>query len=181
MSCIKTNSGIMFDPLNPEPDKINILDIAHALPMLCRANGHFNIFYSVGLHCINCMKEAEARGYSLRVQLASLLHDGSEAYLSDVTRPVKKELPQYMQIEEPLQACIWNKFLGAPLTPEETRQVFEIDDHILYHEFLAMMDGTRLHDREPALLARPVFEFVDFGDCTRQFLEHFYRLTEKLS
>ncbi len=171
----------MFDPLNPEPDKINILDIAHALPMLCRANGHFNIFYSVGLHCINCMKEAEARGYSLRVQLASLLHDGSEAYLSDVTRPVKKELPQYMQIEEPLQACIWNKFLGAPLTPEETRQVFEIDDHILYHEFLAMMDGTRLHDREPALLARPVFEFVDFGDCTRQFLEHFYRLTEKLS
>lgn len=176
MSCIKTNSGIMFDPLNPDPEKIDIMDIAHALPMLCRANGHFHIFYSVGLHSINCMKEAEARGYSRRVQLACLLHDGSEAYLSDVTRPVKQELPQYVQIEEPLQACIWQKFMGAPLTEEEHRQVFEIDDHILYHEFLAMMYGTRLHGEEPVLYSSPVFEFVDFAECTRQFLEHFRRL-----
>lgn len=176
MSCIKTHTGIMFDPLNPKQEEILIEDISHALPMLCRANGHFTIFYSVGLHSINCMKEAEARGYSQRVQLACLLHDGSEAYLSDVTRPVKKELPQYVLIEEPLQAAIWQKFMGAPLTREEYRQVFEIDDHILYHEFLAMMEGTRLHDNEPVLYSKPVFEFVDFAECTRQFLEHFHRL-----
>jgi len=176
MSCIKTHTGIMFDPLNPKQEEILIEDISHALPMLCRANGHFTVFYSVGLHCINCMKEAEARGYSLRVQLGCLLHDGSEAYLSDVTRPVKKELPQYVLIEEPLQAAIWEKFMGSPLTEEEYRQVFEIDDHILYHEFLAMMEGTRLHDDEPKLYSKPVFEFVDFTECTRQFLEHFHRL-----
>lgn len=180
MSCIKTHTGIMFDPLNPKQEEILIEDIAHALPMLCRANGHFDIFYSVGLHCINCMKEAEERGHSLRVQLACLLHDGSEAYLSDVTRPVKKELPQYLLIEEPLQAAIWKKFLDAPLTEEETRQVFAIDDDILYHEFVAMMDGTRLHDREPVLLAKPVFRFVDFAQCTRQFLDHFHRLSQGL-
>lgn len=177
MSCIKTHTGIMFDPLNPRQDEILIEDISHALPMLCRANGHFTVFYSVGLHCINCMKEAEARGYSLRVQLGCLLHDGSEAYLSDVTRPVKKELPQYVLIEEPLQAAIWEKFMGSPLTEAEYRQVFEIDDHILYHEFLVMMEGTRLHDDEPKLYSKPVFEFVDFTECTRQFLEHFNRLS----
>jgi len=39
------------------------------------------------------------------------LHDASEAYLSDVTRPVKQELPQYLEIEKPLQEAIWRKYL----------------------------------------------------------------------
>lgn len=128
MSSIKTYTGVMFDPLNPNLELIDILDIAHALSMLCRANGHFRSFYSVGQHCINCMKEAAARGYSERVQLACLLHDASEAYLSDVTRPVKQELPKYLEIEKPLQDAIWLKYLGNPLSREEYAQVFEIDD-----------------------------------------------------
>jgi 5'-deoxynucleotidase YfbR-like HD superfamily hydrolase len=113
MSCIKTYTGVMFDPLYPESELIDILDIAHALSMLCRANGHFRSFYSVGQHCINCAMEAKARGYSERVQLACLLHDASEAYLSDVTRPVKHELPKYLEIEKPLQESIWQKYLSS--------------------------------------------------------------------
>lgn len=178
MSCIKTNSGVMFDPLRPEPGLIRVEDIAHSLSMLCRANGHFRIFYSVGLHSINCMREAAARGCSKRVQLACLLHDASEAYLSDVTRPVKKELPRYLQIEEPLQRAIWEKYLKTPLTPEEERQVFAIDDDILYHEFVAMMD-TRLGEQTPCLRSEPVFAFVDFSLCRDEFLAHFHRLTRQ--
>ena len=97
MGCIKTYTGIMIDPLHPDADQIVITDIAHALSMLCRANGHFKSFYSVGQHSINCIQEAKARGYSRKVQLACLLHDASEAYLSDVTRPVKAELPRYRE------------------------------------------------------------------------------------
>ena len=83
-------------------------------------------------------KEAIARGYSRRVQLACLLHDASEAYLSDVTRPVKKELPRYLEIEEPLQALIWQMFLGQPLTKEEYTQVFAIDDDILENSIVKL-------------------------------------------
>lgn len=79
MSAIKAYIGIKFDPLEPNTDLIRIEDIAHALAMLCRANGHFKSFYSVGRHCINCAAEAAARGCSVRVQLGCLLHDGSEA------------------------------------------------------------------------------------------------------
>jgi 5'-deoxynucleotidase YfbR-like HD superfamily hydrolase len=122
MSVIKTYTGVLIDPLKPEADLIRIEDIAHALSMLCRANGHFKTFYSVAQHSINCMKEAAARGYSKRLQLACLLHDGSEAYLADITRPVKSELPKYKEIEEPLQALIWNKWLIDPLTAEEEVQ-----------------------------------------------------------
>ena len=106
MGCIKTYTGVMIDPLNPNTDEIIIDDIAHALSMLCRANGHFRSFYSVGRHSINCMQEAKARGHSRKIQLACLLHDASEAYLCDLTRPVKAELPRYREIEIPLQNMI---------------------------------------------------------------------------
>lgn len=175
MSCIKTFTGVMFDPLHPDPAKIDIRDIAHALSFLCRANGHFKSFYSVGQHCVNCAREAEARGYSRKVQLACLLHDASEAYLSDVTRPVKQELPQYLQIEMPLQDTIWKKYLGENLTDTEYRQVFDIDDAMLYHEFVALMD-TRLTETEPGLKTVPEFAFLGFAETRQAYLQLFREL-----
>ena len=175
MSCIRTYTGIMFDPLNPDPELVNITDIAHALSLLCRANGHFRNFYSVAQHSINCMEEAKERGYSRKVQLACLLHDASEAYLSDVTRPVKQEIPKYLEIEKPLQELIWTKYLGCRLTEEEYAQVFAVDDAILYHEFVALMD-MKLEPVEPKILSQPVFAFRDFGWYDRLFRESFESL-----
>ena len=139
MSYITTVSGIHFYPLDPNPDDIDINDIAHALSLICRANGHFKYFYSVAQHCIACANEAIARGYSLEVILGSLLHDASEAYLCDVTRPVKKHIPQYLRAEEKLQDVIWERFIGRKLTDAEQQQIFEIDDHILSQEFHLLM------------------------------------------
>ena len=176
MSCIKTYSGIMFDPLNPDYDLIDITDIAHALSMLCRANGHFRTFYSVGQHCINCAKEAAVRGYSTRVQLACLLHDASEAYLSDVTRPVKQELPRYSEIEKSLQDIIWSKYMGSPLSQEEYTQVFEVDDALLFHEFVALMD-THLTEYAPELKSNSEFVFSGFEHTKQAFLRLFHALS----
>lgn len=176
MSRIMTHSRKMFDPLAPEPELIDIADIAHALSMLCRANGHFDSFYSVGQHSINCALEAKARGYSRKVQLACLLHDASEAYLSDVTRPVKEELPQYKLIEKPLQDAIWAKYLPAPLTEWEEALVFLVDDHILENEFPALM-GAKLKPTVPALSSQPEFSFTGFDCCRQTFLALFQDLT----
>jgi len=178
MSEIMTHSKKMFDPLHPREELIDIEDIAHALAMLCRANGHFKSFYSVCQHSINCMREAVARGYSRRVQLGCLLHDASEAYLSDVTRPVKAELPQYKWIEEPLQEVIWNKWLDTPLTQQERVEVFLIDDAILAHEFINLM-GEAIVDPTPGILSQPEFSFTGFETCTREFLQLFCQLTGK--
>ena len=172
MSAIKTYTGIMFDPLEPNIELIRIEDIAHALAMLCRANGHFKSFYSVGQHCINCAEEAAARGYSARVQLGCLLHDGSEAYLSDVTRPVKKALPKYLEIEEPLQNAIWNKWLSNSLTTEEIDQIFEIDDMMILNEFWELMD-TALADNIPKLLGKAQFAFNGFKESEEAYLSKF--------
>ena len=65
MSYITTVTGKHFYPLNPNQQDIDIEDIAHALSLICRANGHFRHFYSVAQHSIACAEEAIARGHSL--------------------------------------------------------------------------------------------------------------------
>lgn len=139
---IRTNSGVRFYPLNPDPQGILIEDIAHALSLLCRGNGHVKVFFSVGQHCIHCAKEAEQRGYSTRLILACLLHDASEAYLSDITRPVKQHLQDYCRYEEHLLEVIYKKFLGSPLSQEEQKLVKIIDDDMLYYDLRDLLNES---------------------------------------
>ena len=176
MSEILTFTGKMFDPIHPDPALIDIRDIAHALSLLCRANGHFKTFHSVAQHSLECCEEAKLRGLSKKIQLACLLHDGSEAYLSDVTRPVKAVIPVYLEYEAPLQDAIWHKWL-QPLTEEEYRTVFEIDDALLYHEFYTHT-GMKLADTEPKILSKPSFAFEEFSKVEQAFLDAFYELTQ---
>jgi len=140
MSHITTYTRRHLDPVNPDPEQIIIEDIAHALSMLCRGNGHVSTFWSVGEHCICCAKEANARGMSNRLALACLLHDASECYMSDVPRPLKQEMPTYRKIEDDLLNVIYSKFLGTPLTPEEEVQVKTIDDDLLWYDLETLLD-----------------------------------------
>ena len=57
---ITTYTGDHFDPTLPKAEHLHIEDIAHALSLICRGNGHVKTFFSVGSHCINCAKEAAA-------------------------------------------------------------------------------------------------------------------------
>lgn len=87
MGWIQTYTGKHFDPERCGRDDIAILDIAHALSNLCRFNGHCRTFYSVAQHSVlvsRIMPEALA--------LEGLLHDAAEAYLGDITRPIKSQL-----------------------------------------------------------------------------------------
>jgi len=139
MSYITTATGKHFDPINPEEELLDINDIAHSLSLICRANGHIKHFYSVAQHSIACAKEATARGYERDIILFCLLHDASEAYLSDVTRPVKKDLSYYLDTEERLQNLIWKHFAGRVPNGDDRKLIFEIDDQMLSKEFHELM------------------------------------------
>ena len=173
---ITTYSKIHMRPMSPELSEIRIEDIAHALSLLCRAGGHFPKFYSVGQHCIHCCEEAEARGYSRRVQLARLLHDASEAYLADITRPVKQHLPQYRRIEGLLQDAIFQKYLGT-LSEEEKTLWRLLDDTLLYYEFDHFM-GEKLMECPGALRSRPVFDTEPFSVTEENYRTWFRKLWE---
>jgi len=176
---VTTYSGHSFSPLNPDAEAIDIKDIAHALARIGRANGHFVEFYSVGQHCLDCAQEALARGYGARQALVCLLHDASEAYLSDITSPVKKHLRQYMETEDNLLDVIYQKYVPGGIRPKEQRAMKEIDNAMLYHEFVHFM-GEQLADTEPQLLHEPCFQFTSFWSVEKQYLFLFDQLTAQM-
>ena len=136
-----TFTGRHFDPMQIRTEDICIEDIAHALSLMCRGGGHLKYFYSVAQHSLNCAAEAKARGWSERLQLACLLHDASEAYLSDIIRPVKANLTGYLEIESRIMEKILEKFNLSDLTEEERRMWKQIDDEMLYYELKNLMSG----------------------------------------
>lgn len=174
---IITFSKQKFSPLQAKSEELDIRDIAHALSLMCRANGHIRHFYSIAQHCLNCSREAKARGLSEKIQLACLLHDASEAYLSDITRPIKRSLPQYLEFEEVLQNLIFDKFNLAHLKEEESSLVKEIDDALLYYELLDLM-REEIFDKRPEIISRPDLEQRDFLVVEEAFLSEYERLIE---
>ncbi|MGN0316164.1 MAG: hypothetical protein ACI4EG_15420 [Fusicatenibacter sp.] len=170
---ITTYSGTHFDPTNPEPEKIQVTDIAHALSLICRGNGHVKTFFSVGQHCINCALEAEARGYSNRLILASLLHDASECYMSDVPRPFKKTLPEYQKQEKHLLDVIYRWFLGSALSDEEQTALKQIDDDLLFYDLKELLNESS--DGEAPELHIPLsYEVQPFEAVERKYLQLYY-------
>ena len=172
MSYITTFTGKHFDPVNPDMSQVDIIDIAHALSLICRGNGHVQTFFSVGQHCINAAREAAALGYSKRLVLACLLHDAGEAYMSDVPRPLKAAMPEYVQIENRLLDLIYEKYLGSVLTEEEAALVKTIDDDLLYYDLRVLLN--ELSDKPaPKLHIQLDYDFVPFVEVAKTYLEIF--------
>lgn len=165
---MNTISGVLLDPKNVKADDIRLYDIAHPLSFICRGVGQVKHFLSVGQHCINCAKEADGRGYSDRVILACLLHDGAEAYVSDIIRPVKVLLENFDEIEDRFQEAIYEHFGLGDLTEEERELVHLIDDAMLWNEAKELF--AHVDELEPPLLSTiPNFKVRDFQEVENEF------------
>lgn len=108
-----TYTGVQFWPLDPRPDEIRLADIAHALSNQCRFAGHSKCHYSVAEHsCLVATLVEEDLGCSDVTSLGALLHDASEAYLTDIPRPLKRQpmFAAYREAEHTLQRMIWAHF-----------------------------------------------------------------------
>lgn len=101
MSWILTATARHFDYLDPRPEDIHILDIAQGLASESRYNGHTRGFYSVAQHAWLASQIVPRE-----CALEALLHDATEAYCKDLTRPLKALLPDYREIEARLDGVI---------------------------------------------------------------------------
>lgn len=133
---IATFSGGYIYPLNPDPARIRIEDIAHSLANQCRFTGHVREFYSTAQHCV-------LTSYLVPddYRLWALLHDASEAYISDIARPVKKD-PRfgdfYLGAEEVLMKAVIERFDLEPILPMPDC-VKAADDKMLWTEMRDLM------------------------------------------
>jgi len=149
----RTFMGKMIDPLNPDPDSINLVDIAHALGNLCRWNGHTMKFYSVAEHCIFVQNMVQTR----QDKIAAMMHDASEAYIADVTRPVKHRLKNYLDIEFDLMMVISRKFkFQYPLS----QVVKDADDYACRWEYINVVSAERIQTMTPIAAKRAFLEIM---------------------
>jgi uncharacterized protein len=126
---IQTYLGVQFWPLDPRPEEVRLLDIAHALSNLCRFTGHCQHFYSVAQHSVLVSKQVSAADAKW-----ALLHDASEAYLADMSRPVKnfsKLGEEYKRLELLVMAAVCRKFGLSVAMPFSVK---EADDVLLMTE-----------------------------------------------
>lgn len=117
---LQTYSGKTFFFRDMKAEDISLEDISHALSNYCRFAGHCKEFYSVAQHSV-LVSNILNRHRDPKLELAGLLHDATEAYMGDVTRPLKQLLPEYKALENNLHKIIAAKFevdLDDPLVKE---------------------------------------------------------------
>ncbi len=168
MDWIQTWSGGRFHPFAPDPAEVRVADIAHALSLLCRFNGHCRAFYSVAEHAVRV-----SRAVPPEHALAALLHDAAEAYVSDVPRPVRRRVPDFDAVEARILAVILERFGLPPRLPDAVRAA---DDALLATELRDLMAPPP----EPwALRAEPLpgrIEPWSPAEAERAFLARFAEL-----
>jgi hypothetical protein len=130
----ETYTGVRFYACDPRPYEVVLEDIAHALSMLCRFGGHASQFYSVAQHSAITAFLLNHNGESPFVQLLGLAHDFTEAYIADLPTPLKRNLPEYVAIENPLFDVIWQSFGLRMPTAEEHAKVKAVDTALMQYE-----------------------------------------------
>lgn len=106
-------SGGVFDFGDLEQSQYTIEDIAHNLSNTCRFSGAVEKAYNVAQHSVlvsHVVPEEHA--------LAGLMHDSSEAFLGDMTSPLKVIIPQYKKFEKKVEKFMFDKMnLPFPMHP----------------------------------------------------------------
>lgn len=169
---IQTFSGRRFNPTNPVIDAIVIQDIAHALSMQCRFTGHVRRFYSIAQHCVLvsylCDKDDRKWG---------LIHDAEEAYIPDLSSPLKHsgKFDTYRECGKQLQRAICKRF---DLPEKEPPSVKFTDTLLLATEARDLMSPLHPDWKQPM---EPLpFKIEPWGpdEAEDRFTQRFYELWE---
>jgi uncharacterized protein len=143
-------SGRVINLADPQPDQIDIDDIAVGLSRIARFNGQTSVFYSVAQHSLLCAELAAQDKASPALQLCALIHDAHEAYWGDDTTP-KKELltPADLAHERRLKVAVLSKFGLLDLFAYHASDIkrWDLEALAIEHELLVTKhapDGTPL-------------------------------------
>lgn len=167
---IMTATGHYFDLEDPDSSPFGILDVAHALAHICRYTGHCRTFYSVAQHSVLVSLAVPQED-----ALAGLLHDAAEAFIGDVSKPLKVLLPDYAAVEERVEAAVFKRF-GLP---EKLPSSVKAADRVLLRTEQRDLMGADEHVWSFTEGAEPLparIQPCGPDEAKRMFLDRFYRL-----
>lgn len=174
---ISTFSGRKFHPIEPDPEEVFIEDIAHALSNQCRFAGHVREFYSVGEHSILVKEIIRKEGWPVTLQFKALMHDAAEAFLVDLPRPIKMEMPTYREAETRVMAAISARF-GIIKGYDEI--IKKADAIALATEKKELMPATPEWDPGAEAIDIAILPYKA-GEAKKPFLEAFHDLKKKIA
>ena len=215
---LQTFTGKKIDLINPTREMVDIEDIAQSLSMICRYNGHCRDFYSVAEHSVMVeamgsqillRREAERNSGRLSAppkptseivqqSLSLLLHDAAEAYIGDITTPLKRGLEsvggdvvfppearmsKFEELERRWLLVIGEAFgLGDRLAePSEVmrqadEKVMSVEVPMLFHPVQSSWWETRSRPRSGEM----VIQCWSPAEARRKFISRFRVLYENL-
>lgn len=168
-------SGRRFWLEDPRPEDIDINDIAHALSMVNRYNGHTHFPYSVAQHSVLVSYLVPSE-----YMLAALLHDASEAYIHDIIRPLKLLIEdRYGPIEEAVMRAIALKF-GFPLRDSACQHHIKKADNVLLATEIRDLTPSRVRYLEMTEAPLP-YQILPMqqSDAKQLFLDRYEQLCLK--
>lgn len=138
-----TKNRFYYSDFNSED--ILVEDVGNSLSNQPRYCGHTNEFYSIAEHSVilSLVVPDSLKKYAL-------MHDASEAYISDLPHPVKCKLSDYTDMEERIMDCVMEKFdltypdsgdykyfkkMDRVIVVYEMRELFDLTDNELYGIF----------------------------------------------
>lgn len=179
MACTTiTNSGVAFDLMDIDSTLIDINDIAHHLSLINRFAGAMEVPYSVAQHSV-----IVSRIVHPRFALVALLHDAAEAYIGDISAPVKKFLQMHgvqhlQEYESLLLGVILTKFgISQSLIREASNPVHIADIQVQATEFRDLFEPAQYLPSLPTPL-ETIIRRIDPATAKRSFLIRFHELTD---
>jgi hypothetical protein len=160
---IETYTGVKFYPLDPRAEDVDVADMTHAISHLCRFGGHCSVFYSVGQHSLLTVSYLRGQGASTFVQFLGLTHDFTEAYVVDMPSPLKRQLPEYIAVENAIESVIWESFGLRTPTDEEYAEVKAADVFVVQLEARLL----NVNKTEWADDVAPMLRFDNYADEPR--------------
>lgn len=151
-------SGRRLDLANPSPFDFEDTDLALGLSRVARWNGATKgeFAYSVAQHSLDVLAEIRrstpASRLSIKLELATLLHDGAEGLLGmDVITPLKPVLgPDWRRLEDGVQRAIHLRYgLAHPLPPDMAKRIKKADRALATTEAVQLVGLTLAEARDP--------------------------------
>ena len=170
-------------PFNPRPEEFHIEHIANSLSKQVRFNGHLrdDIFYSVAQHSVYV-------GWESKLEYApaepwGLMHDTPESVIGDLVTPIKRHMPDFIEMENGVERCIVGKY-----NVERSQLIDDVvkraDRRLLYAEGYALHahpDILSSWKQKPEAIKKieeidPNFTPMLPRQAKQFFLDHFYRM-----
>lgn len=145
---VQTFSGLAFDLLSPTIEQVRLVDIAHSLSRLNRFCGATKGTYGWSVAQHSMLVESLLPPYVDPIlRLHVMLHDAHEAYIGDITTPVRRAIRYYAGDSDPLyylesmiDSVVWRAFALDPPTEAQRDAIKHVDALALKVERFALLE-----------------------------------------